>query len=184
MAPMGSGKGTIVQHALATHPDIYHTISCTSRVMRPGEVEGEHYYYISKAEFEQKVAVGDFLEWAEFAGNKYGTLKSEILPHLYNGEIVITEIDLQGVEQLMELLPRDRLTVVYIEAGGWEVLSERAQARAPMTETELEKRYERFLVEQAAKPIADVVIDNTGDIELAHDAFEQVIATAHKKCDS
>jgi guanylate kinase len=184
MAPMGSGKGTIVRNAMAAHPDIYHTVSCTSRSMRTGEFEGEHYYFISLAEFDRKLAAGEFLEWAEFAGNKYGTLKSEILPHLYEGRIVIAEIELQGVEQLINLLPRERMTIVYIEAGGWEVLKARAEARAPMSETELEKRHERFLVEQQAKPIADVIIDNTGEIDVAHAEFEQVINAAQASCAS
>jgi guanylate kinase len=182
MAPMGSGKGTIVKHALAEFPELKHTVSCTSRAMRPGEVNGEHYHFISSVDFDQRIAAGEFLEWAEFAGNKYGTLKSEILPRLENGDTVITEIELQGVEQLLELLPRDRMTVVYIEAGGWELLSARAQARAPMTKDELQKRHERYLIEQQSKPMADVIIDNSGKIAVAHDEFRQVIESAYRKC--
>ena len=182
MAPMGSGKGTIVEHALATYPELQHTISCTSRSMRPGEEDGKQYYFVSRAEFDQKIAEGDFLEWAEFAGNKYGTLKSEILPRLTDCGVVIVEIELQGVEQLLTLLPREHMTIVYIEAGGWEMLRARAEARAPMSDLELAARHERYLIEQQAKPIADVIIDNSGSIELACAEFDQVIDAAYQKC--
>ena len=182
MAPMGSGKGTIIKHALAKYPELQQTVSCTSRAMRPGDIDGKHYHFISLAEFDKKIAAGEFLEWAVFAGNKYGTPKSEILPRLAHADVVIVEIEIQGVEQLLELLPRDHMTIVYIEAGGWEVLRARAEARAPMGQTELIARHERFLIEQQAKSIADVVIDNSGDIELAYAEFEQVIEAAYQKC--
>lgn len=182
MAPTGSGKGTIVKRALEKYPDIYQTVSCTSRSMRPGEVNGREYHFVTPEEFDAKIEAGDFIEWATFAGNKYGTLKSEILPPLSECSVVLLEIELQGVEQLLELLPRDHMTIVYIEAGGWEVLKARAEARAPISEAELAARYERFLIEQEAKPLADVIINNSDDINIAHAEFEQVIESAYKKC--
>lgn len=182
MAPMGSGKGTIVQHALQKFPDLQQTVSCTSRAPRPMEVDGKHYHFVTMEEFEKKVAAGDFLEWAEFAGNKYGTLKSEIVPKLVDCGVVIVEIELQGVEQLLELIPREHLTIVYIDAGGWEILRSRAEARATMSEEELSARYERFLIEKQAMPLADVIINNSADIELTHTQFNQVIEAAYTKC--
>jgi guanylate kinase len=182
MAPMGSGKGTIIKETLEKHPEVYHTVSCTSRSMRPGEINGKHYHFLSKDEFLTKIEAGEFLEWAEFAGNFYGTLKSEILPRMHDCQVVLVEIELQGVEQLIELIPRDHLTITYIEAGGWEILKERAESRAPMSETELEARHQRYLIEKQAKPLADVVIDNSSNIEIACDSFDQVIADAKKKC--
>ena len=182
MAPMGSGKGTIIAHALAKYPELQHTISCTSRTMRPGEAEGKQYYFISRTEFDQKIEQGEFLEWAEFAGNKYGTLKSEIIPRLANCEVVIVEIELQGVEQLLTLLPRENMTIVYIEAGGWEVLRARAETRAPMSDADLIARHERYLIEKQGKTIADIIIDNSADIESAHLQFDQVIEAVYQKC--
>lgn len=182
MAPMGSGKGTLIKHALGKYPDVRETISCTSRAMRPGEIDGEHYHFLTKEDFKKKVDEGEFLEWAEFAGNKYGTLKSEILPRLINCELVLVEIELQGVEQLIKLLPREHMTIVYIEAGGWEVLRARAEERAPMSEEELNARYKRFLIEQKAKPMADIVINNETSIEVSYAEFNQVIEDSYKKC--
>lgn len=181
MAPTGSGKGTIVGQALRSHPELYHTVSCTSRPIRPGEVDGVNYHFLNLEEFDKKIVRGDFLEWAEFAGNKYGTLKSEILPRLEAGQIVLLEIDVQGVEQLSKLLKREQMTVVYIEAGDWEVLKSRVTARAPISPTELERRYQRYLIEVEAKPLADVVINNCGDVESAHAQFEKVIQTVKSK---
>lgn len=182
MAPTGSGKGTLVREALNTHEGLQHTVSCTSRKQRPGEVDGQHYHFISSEAFDRKIAAGEFLEWAEFAGNKYGTLKSEILPRLADCAVVIVEIELQGVEQLLQLLPREHLTIVYIEAGGWEVLRARAEERAAMTSEELAARHHRFLIEQQAKPLADVIIDNSTDLTIAHAEFDQVIEAAYTKC--
>ena len=178
MAPMGSGKGTLIKEALTVFSDLYVTVSCTTRAMRPGEVEGEDYYFISDEEFDRKVENGDFLEWAIFGKNRYGTLKSEIIPRLENGQIVIAEIDVQGVEQLHQLIPSEHITTVFIEAGGWDGLKARAMARAPMSEEELSARYERYLVEVATKDIADIIIDNsTNDPTPAMQEFCRLIET-------
>lgn len=182
MAPMGSGKGSIVKRAKLEYPDLYETVSCTSRKMRPGEEDGKDYYFLSREEFDKKIEAGDFLEWAEFAGNKYGTLKSEILPHIKECEVVVVEIELQGVEQLLELLPRNHMTIAYIDAGGWDVLKKRAEARAPMGEEEMNARYERFLIEKQSKPLADVIINNSNNLDMAYSEFKEVIEEAYKKC--
>lgn len=182
MAPMGSGKGTIIKRALEEYPAVYETVSCTSRKMRPGEVDGIQYHFLSAEAFNKKIEDGEFLEWAEFAGHKYGTPKSEILPKLAEKQVVIVEIELQGVEQLLKLLPREHMTITYVEAGGWDVLKARAEARAPMSAQEMSARHERFLIEQEAKPIADVIINNSEDIESAYSEFKAVIEDAFKKC--
>ncbi len=177
MAPTGSGKGTLISHVLNVFPDIYTTVSCTTRKMRPGEVNGREYYFISPEEFDEKIQAGEFLEWAEYGLNRYGTLKNEILPHLVAGEIVILEIEVQGVEILHTLLPKAKMTVIYIEAGGWEVVMARALARDHIDEAELAKRYERYLAEVEFKNHADIVIDNSSaDINKAKQDFVALIA--------
>lgn len=182
MAPSGSGKGTLVKKALEAYPNIYKKISCTSREKRPGEEDGKQYYFLTDAEFQQKIDAGDFLEWAEFAGHKYGTLKSEILPRLQDPQLVLLEMELQGVEQLVTLLPREYMTIVYVDAGDWETLKARIIARSPITEEELEGRRQRFLIEEQAKSLADVIIDNSGDLEGAYQQFSKVIEEALTTC--
>lgn len=176
MGPTGSGKGSLVKHVQEHFSDLYFTVSCTTREQRPGEVDGVSYYFISPEEFDQRVAKGLFLEWAEFSGNKYGTLKSEIVERLENGQVVLNEIELQGIKQLLEIIPQEHRTLVYIEAGSWEALKARALARAPMSEEHLELRYQRYLEEVKMKPYADVVIRNEdGQLEEAKKQMETLV---------
>lgn len=180
MGPMGAGKGTILKDVLVRYPQVHLAVSCTTRAARPGEVSGREYHFLSRESFEAKVAAGDFLEWAEFSGNLYGTLKSEVVAKMEAGEVVVLEIELQGVEQLRQLVPKESLTVAYVESGGWEVLKERALKRAPMTDEELELRYGRYLIESASKPYADVVIhneegDRTGAVKQLAEIIEHLV---------
>jgi len=176
MGGMGSGKGTLERYAFATFPQVLYAVSCTTRDPRPGEEHGKEYYFITRDVFQGKIDNGEFLEWAEFGGNLYGTLKSELLTPLVNGQLIINEIELQGIEQIKQLIPAEYRTIVYIEAGDWTDLVNRALARAPMSPEELEKRRDRYAHEVAAKPYADIVIDNTdGKLESAQEAFVSVI---------
>ena len=182
MGPTGSGKGTVMSHAHTIFPELHETISCTTRTPRPGEQDGVEYYFLTPEVFTERIEAGDFIEWAWFGSNRYGTLKSEILPRLEAGELVLTEIELQGVQQLLELLPRESITIVYIEAGSWENLATRARKRAPMSDEELASRHERYLAEVQAKPLADIVINNTGeDFTLAQEEFISIIRTIKDK---
>ncbi len=181
MAPMGSGKGTLERYAFAHFPELLFAVSCTTRQPRPGETDGQEYHFITRTAFEQKIENEEFLEWAEFGGNLYGTLKSELLTPLVNGQLILNEIELQGIEQIKELIPAANRTIVYIEAGEWTDLVNRALARAPMSPAELEKRRERYAHEVAAKPYADIVIDNRdGKLESAQAAFVAVIEDIYR----
>lgn len=160
MAPSGSGKGLLINHIKQTVPDVHFAISCTTRDPRPGERDGEAYYFISKDEFTQRIKDDQFLEWAEFSGNCYGTLKSEILDPLRAGKIVLREVELQGILAIRELIPDEHRTIVYIDAGPWEILERRIIARAPMSDEHLRLREERYLEESKWKAFADVVIEN------------------------
>lgn len=180
MGPTGSGKGTLKKCAHDTFPDMYETISCTTRAPRPGETDGVDYFFITPETFATKIANEEFLEWAEFGGNRYGTLKSEIIPRLTAGELVLTEIELQGVDQLRALLPTEAMSVVYVEAGEWDTLRARVTARAPISEDELAARKARYEVEIKAKPTADVVIDNSVlDVQVACDALIAYISSVY-----
>ncbi len=182
MAPTGSGKGELERHIFARFPTIRFSVSCTTRPPRPGEQDGREYYFLTRDQFETKIARGEFLEWAEFGHNLYGTLKSEVLDRLRSGEVLLHEIELQGVEALQAVIPKEHLTVIYVEAGGWEILRARALKRAPIDETELEKRYQRYLAESASKPLADHIIYNyDGDLEQAKLAIEEIVADIFKR---
>ncbi len=176
MAPMGSGKSELVRHVKEVYPEVHFSISCTTRDMRPGETDGVDYYFIARDEFTEKVETDDFLEWAEFGGNLYGTLKSEVVERLKKGQVVLSEIELQGVELLKSIIPENNRTILYVDAGGWDVLKRRALGRAPMTNKELALRHERYTHEANAKPIADVIIKNLdGQLDHAKEAIDAVI---------
>lgn len=176
MAPSGSGKGLLIDHIRSTLPEVYFAISCTTRAPRPGEIDGETYYFLSNEEFDQKIQNGEFLEWAEFSGNRYGTLKSEIIDPMKEGKVVLREVELQGILAIRELVPAANRTIVYIEAGSWETLKHRICARAPMSAEHLELRYQRYLEESKWKAFADVIIENNeGRLETAKAELQALV---------
>lgn len=168
IGPTGSGKSTLLAYLHEQMPELVFPISCTTRTIRPGEVVGEKYFFITKEEFEKREAQGDFLEWAVYGGNYYGTLKSEILPAIEAGKTVVREVEVQGARQIQELLPEEKLKILFINAGSWENLEKRVRARAPITEVELLARRKRYEDETTFMHEADVVVDNSdGGLEQA-----------------
>jgi guanylate kinase len=97
--PSGSGKTTLCRR-LADSGEVRYSISCTTRTPRPGELDGRDYHFLTRAEFERRLAAGDFLEHAEVHGNCYGSLRSEVLSHLAAGLDVVMDIDVQGADQV------------------------------------------------------------------------------------
>lgn len=160
MAPSGSGKSLLLEYVKKSIPELRFAVSCTTRPMRPGEREGDVYHFVSPEAFDERIARGDFLEWAEYGGHRYGTLEREILEPLRIGQVVLREVELQGVLQIIKRLGRRNVTVIYVEAGDWETLAQRITARAPIDPAELELRHQRFLSESAAKHLADHIVEN------------------------
>lgn len=176
MGPTGSGKGTLEQHVLALHPEIVMPVTATTRAPRPGETDGKDYHFFTREEFEQKEQDGFFLETATYGGNYYGTPKSEVLPALDSGKLVLLEIEVQGVRQLCKLIPSEERLIVYIDAGSWEDMERRVRARAPISEEELEKRRKRYEDELSFKAEADEIIHNSdGELASAKVAFADLI---------
>ena len=103
--PSGCGKGTVIQEFLKEYKDAWLSVSCTSRAIRLGDIPNETYYFLTKEEFEEKIARNEFLEYAEFNGNYYGTPKEHIEEKLTSGIDVILEIEVQGALQVKELIP-------------------------------------------------------------------------------
>jgi guanylate kinase len=178
IGPTGSGKSALLSFLQAAAPQIVFPVSCTTRAPRPGERDGEKYFFINKEEFEKREAAGEFLEWASYGGNYYGTLKSEILPKLEEGRLVVREVEVQGARQIRKLLPKENLKIVFIDAGSWESLERRILARAPMNDVELLARRKRYEDELSFKAEADRVIENRdGGLEQAKKDFIEAIHT-------
>ncbi len=162
--PSGVGKGTLVRKLLQRHPELYLSISATTRSPRDGEIDGEDYYFLDRAEFEAKIAAGDLLEWAEFAGNYYGTPKTAISDQLDRGESVLLEIELEGARQVRQLF--DQAISVFILPPSIDELEHRLRTRARDTDEAIIKRLARAEVEIDAASEFDIQIVND-DLETA-----------------
>ena len=178
----GSGKGTLMGKARERFPDIVFPVSCTTRAMRPGEVNGQVYHFVTGEEFSRMVAAGEFLEWAEYGGNRYGTPVQEVTGPLSEGKLLLHEIEVQGVHLLQGIIPADQVVTIYVDAGSWEVLERRILSRAPIAEAELAKRQSRYEEESLFKNEATHVIENTdGGVEKATEDFLALISSLRKE---
>jgi guanylate kinase len=160
--PSGVGKSTVVAHLRARHPEIWLSVSATTRAQRPGEVDGEHYRFVTAVEFAAMVAKGEFLEWAEFAGYAYGTPRAPVEEHLAAGVPVILEIELNGARQVRASQP-DAL-FVFLTPPSWEVLVERLTERGTEPPEVIERRLAVATVELAAAAEFDETLVND-DVE-------------------
>lgn len=156
--PSGAGKGTLIRGALERVPDLAVAVSATTRAKRPGEVDGREYHFMSRAEFARLVDQGAFLEHAEFAGNRYGTLNTELDRIMDTGRSVILEIELQGARNVRRVRP-DSVSV-FIEPPSLDELARRLRDRATDAEEEIEARLEVARTEVAARDEFDHVILN------------------------
>lgn len=178
IGPSGSGKGTLIQHIRPLFPSLVYPKSTTTRAMRAGEVNGEHYYFLSQDDFQKKIDAGEFLEWAEYGGNLYGTLMSEVMPLVNEGRTALKELEVQGARQIREKIPRDELVIIFVNAGSWDEMEARIRARAPISETELQKRKARYEDEMHFMPEADFIIENhAGQVEGAKQKFAEVVTS-------
>ena len=136
--PSGTGKGTVCSELLAQAEDLAYSISATTRQPRAGEVDGKNYYFMDKADFEQKIAEGGFLEYANVYGNYYGTPLGKIEERLAKGEDILLEIDTQGALNVMKKCP-DGLFIFLVPPSLAE-LERRIRGRGSETEESLQKR--------------------------------------------
>ncbi len=112
-APSGGGKTTIARRLLAERKDVGYSVSCTTRAPRGGEVDGVDYHFLAKREFEERATRGEFAEWAEVHGKRYGTLRSEVARVMDQGKHVMLDIDVQGARQLTAAFP-DAVTIFVV----------------------------------------------------------------------
>jgi guanylate kinase len=141
-APSGAGKSTLLA-ALRQTPDFVYSVSCTTRAPRPGEVEGEDYYFVSQEEFQRRLAEGEFLEHAQVHGNYYGTLRSTIVQQLHDGMDVLIDIDVQGARQIREdsnAIIRDSVADIFIMPPSMAELRRRLIKRGTETPEQIEIR--------------------------------------------
>ncbi|MFF7975126.1 guanylate kinase [Streptomyces sp. NPDC007905] len=163
--PSGVGKSTVVAHMRKEHPEVWLSVSATTRKPRPGEQHGVHYFFVADDEMDKLIANGELLEWAEFAGNRYGTPRAAVLERLENGEPVLLEIDLQGARQVRESMADAQL--VFLAPPSWEELVRRLTGRGTEPPEVIERRLEVARTELAAEPEFDVTLVNTSVEDVA-----------------
>ncbi len=176
--PTAVGKGTVEAALLAKHPEVWVSVSATTREPRPGEVNGVNYWFMSEAEFVRKEQEGKFLETAVVHGMAhYGTPLQPVLDHLAANTPTILEIDLQGARRVKQKASQMGLDVVYvfIAPPSYEELVRRLIGRGTENEEQRAKRLETAKVELAAEPEFDVVIVNN-TVDQAADDLWKVIA--------
>ncbi len=156
--PSGVGKGTVLRAILGRHPELHLSVSATTRSPRSGEIEGKHYYFLTRSQFEAQVAQGEFLEWAEFAGNLYGTPRQPLLDRIAQGGRIILEIELEGARQVRKTAP-DALQI-FIQPPSLEELEARIRKRGQDSEAAIARRLARAKVEIASAHEFDVQIMN------------------------
>ena len=143
-APSGAGKTTLVE-ALRQNPNLFYSVSCTTRAPRSGEINGEHYQFLSHADFHAKLEAGDFLEHAEVHGDFYGTLREPVLTNLNDGVDVLIDIDTQGAATIRncdDSIIRQALTDVFIMPPDLDELRRRLRKRGTETEEQIKRRLE------------------------------------------
>jgi guanylate kinase len=157
--PSGVGKSTVVAHMRKEHPEVWLSVSATTRKPRPGEKHGVQYFFVTDEEMDKLIANGELLEWAEFAGNRYGTPRAAVQERLENGEPVLLEIDLQGARLVRESMPEAQL--VFLAPPSWEELVRRLTGRGTEPPEVIERRLDAARTELAAEKEFDVTLVNT-----------------------
>jgi len=157
--PTAVGKGTVAAYIRDHHPDVFLSVSATTRPPRPDEVNGVHYWFVSDAEFDRLVAEGDMLEWAVVHRvARYGTPRRPVEEALAAGRPAMLEIDLQGARQVRQTMPE--ALFVFLAPPSWEELVRRLVGRGTESEEERTRRLETARVELAAETEFDVTLVN------------------------
>ena len=181
--PSGSGKSTVIRTMLEKYgrflPHFYFSVSATTRARREGEQEGVHYHFVDRDTFGQWRRDGELLEWAEFAGNLYGTPRRPVKQHLANGETVLLDLETHGALQIKTAMHQAILVFVVPEKLSY--LEKRLRARATENEETIARRIQTAKHElQAIGEYHYVIFNNENEVDKA--AFELAAIIAHDRC--
>jgi guanylate kinase len=169
--PTAVGKGTVAAAVRERHPDVWISVSATTRAPRPGEVDGVHYWFVSDEEFDRMVEADEFLEWAVVHGSaRYGTPRRPVEEALAAGRPAMLEIDLQGARLVRDSMPE--ALFVFLKPPSWEELVRRRVGRGTESEEERARRLDTAREEMAAENEFDETIVN----HEVHDAADQLVA--------
>jgi len=172
--PSGVGKGTLIAGLLKRFPELELSVSATTRPPRSGERDGVHYHFLNPSEFERRIQAGEFLEWASYAGHRYGTLSAELQRRVGAGVPVVLEIEVQGARQVRRELPG--AVQVFIAPPSEDVLRERLRGRGTDEERDVAARLALARQELRAQPEFSHVVVND-DLEAATTELARIVAS-------
>ncbi|HUK78071.1 MAG TPA: guanylate kinase [Thermoleophilia bacterium] len=175
--PSGAGKGTVISLVREALPDVVTSVSATTRAPRPGEADGRHYRFLSTPQFRREIEAGNFLEWVDYGGNLYGTLRADVDAKLAQGYDVILEIELQGARAIRRAMPD--ATLIFVAPPSATELARRLQGRATDSAAAIARRLEIAKAEIAAEHEFDVVVVN----DEARRAAAEIIAVIAQRRD-
>ena len=168
--PSGVGKSTVLARIREAYPQVWTSVSVTTRPPRPGEVHGREYYFVDDDEFDRLIASGELLEWATFVGHRHGTPRAPVEEKLAAGVPVLLEIDLAGARQVRAADP-DAL-LVFLAPPTWDELVRRLNGRGTEAPEIIQRRLDEARVELAAEPEFDVTLVNTS----VQDVCDELVA--------
>jgi guanylate kinase len=156
--PSGVGKDSVIEMIRARAPWVWLSVSVTTRRIRDNETDGVHYHFVDRSEFLRMAQAGELLEWAEFAGNLYGTPRRPVEERMTTGKAMLLKIDLQGARQVRQAMPDARL--IFLAPPTWQELKRRLVGRGTDDAETIRHRLEHAQDELAAEPEFDVTIVN------------------------
>jgi guanylate kinase len=176
--PSGVGKSTVVRRLFKVYPELLMSISSTTRVPRPGEVHGQHYFFITQEEFDLRVKQGDFLEWAKVHGSYYGTPRSFIEKELDKGKVVILEVDVQGATAVKRIVQEKELEAsavfIFLIPPSVDILAFRLKKRKTEDEEVVNYRLRAAIAELQVMEKYDYIVVND-KVESAADKIKAII---------
>ena len=158
VGPSGVGKGTVISSLCAKYPQVWVSVSVTTRAPRPGEVEGKHYYFISDSQFDSLISSDGLLEWATYQSNKYGTPRAAVEDKILHDRAVVMELEVKGARQVRARLAP--LLTVFLAPPSWEELERRLRGRGTEPDDVIARRLTTAREEMAAMDEFDHVIVN------------------------
>jgi len=177
-SPSGAGKSTIARMLLESDDGVAMSISATTRPIRPGEVDGRDYHFVSDARFEEMVEAGEFLEWAHVFGHRYGTLRNEVVKTIEGGRDVLLDIDWQGTQQLKQVDPD--IVRVFILPPSMTELERRLKARGTDSDEVIRRRMDRAAAEISHWAEYDYVLINN-DAEKCRELVHNILKAERLK---
>lgn len=166
------GKGTVIEAVRRGYPDIWVSVSVTTRSARRGEIPGRTYHFIDGLDFDDLIARGELLEWADYTGRRYGTPRVPVVEMLASGRPALLEIDLDGARQIRHELPRSQL--VFLAPPTWDELVRRLTGRGSESAEQVAERLAKARAEMEAAKEFDVVLVND-DVDRVADELAKLI---------